>query len=272
MALILPLTGLTTTEDNMAAPKKSLGQHWLFDSKSLGAMCDAADIQPNDTVLEIGPGLGPLTTELVARAKQVVAVEFDPDLARDLPGRVTAPNLQVIHSDIMHFDLSQLPAGYKVVANVPYYITSAIVRTLTESPTPPLSATLLVQKEVAQRIAATPGDMSILAVTAQFYAEPMLGPIVTADKFDPPPKVHSQIITLRMRQRPLFNTDPKQFFRVVKAGFGEKRKTLRNSLSGGLHLEKAETETLLQKAHIDSGARAEQLSLDDWNRLVKIIG
>ncbi len=251
------------------APKKSLGQHWLFDSKSLGAVCDAADVQPSDTVLEIGPGLGPLTVELTGRAKQVVAVEFDERLARELPARVPAQNLQVVHADFMHFDLSQLPAGYKVVANVPYYITSAIVRALTESPTPPVTATILVQKEVAQRIAATPSDMSILAVTAQFYAEPVLGHVVTADKFDPPPKVDSQIITLHVRPKPLFpDISPKEFFRVVKAGFSEKRKTLRNSLSGGLQLEKSQVEVLLKKAKVDPGARAEALSLNDWSRLV----
>ncbi len=252
-----------------SAPKKSLGQHWLFDSKSLGAVCDAADVQPGDTVLEIGPGLGPLTVELTGRAKQVLAVEFDEQLARELPARVLAQNLQVVHADFMHFDLSQLPPDYKVVANVPYYITSAIVRTLTESPTPPVTATILVQKEVAQRIAATPGDMSILAVSAQFYAEPVLGPIVTADKFDPPPKVDSQIITLHMRLQPLFpDISPKEFFRVVKAGFSEKRKTLRNSLSGGLQLDKSHVEALLKQAKVDPGARAEALKLDDWHRLV----
>ena len=252
----------------MTTPKKSLGQHWLFDSKSLGAVCDAADIKPTDTVLEIGPGLGPLTVELTQRAKQVVAVEFDEQLARELPARVPAANLQVIHADFMQFDLGQLPRGYKVVANVPYYITSAIVRTLCESATPPASATLLVQKEVAQRIAAAPGDMSILAVSAQFYAEPHLGPLVTADKFDPPPKVDSQIITLVLRSQPLFtDITPKTFFKVVKAGFGEKRKTIRNSLSGGLQLEKPQVETLLKKARINPGARAEALSLDDWHRL-----
>lgn len=249
--------------------KKALGQHWLFDSKSLGAVCDAAQIEPNDIVLEIGPGLGHLTTELTQRAKRVVAVEFDEQLARELPNRVNASNLQVVHQDIMRFDVSQLPKGYKVVANVPYYITSAIVRLLTESPTPPASITLLVQKEVAQRIAAQPGDMSVLAVTAQIYAEPHLGAIVTADKFDPPPKVDSQIITLIMRPTPLFaGATPKTFFKVVKAGFGEKRKTLRNSLSGGLQLPKDETEQLLQRAHLAPGARAEQLSLADWQRLV----
>jgi 16S rRNA (adenine1518-N6/adenine1519-N6)-dimethyltransferase len=253
--------------------KKSLGQHWLFDSKSLGAICDAANILPTDTVLEIGPGLGPLTVELTQRAKKVIALELDEHLARELPSRVPAANLQVIHGDIMHFNLGQLPMGYKVVANVPYYITSAIVRLLTESPTPPSSMTLLVQKEVAQRIAADPGNMSILALSAQFYAQPELGLLVSADKFDPPPKVDSQIITLRMRMHPLFtDVTPKAFFKVVKAGFSEKRKTLRNSLSGGLHLSKEETEALLKKAGVDPHARAEQLGLEAWHRLVKAAG
>ncbi|MGH7196717.1 MAG: 16S rRNA (adenine(1518)-N(6)/adenine(1519)-N(6))-dimethyltransferase RsmA [Candidatus Saccharimonadales bacterium] len=250
-------------------PKKSLGQHWLFDSKSLGAICDAADLQPDDVVLEIGPGLGPLTVELTQRVKQVVAVEFDEQLARQLPARVPAANLQVIHADILKFDLSQLPAGYKVVANVPYYLTSNLVRTLMESPTPPKAVVLLVQKEVAERLAAEPGDMSILAVSAQFYGHVLLGPLVTRDKFDPPPKVDSQVVILQHRGEPMFtDIDPKQFFRVVKAGFGEKRKTLRNSLSGGLQLGKTDAEDLLNKAKIDPGKRAEALSLDDWHRLV----
>lgn len=263
-------TGWRRIVGDMSAPKKSLGQHWLFDSKSLGAICDAATIEPTDTVLEIGPGLGPLTIELTQRAKKVIAVEFDEQLARELPSRVPAFNLQVVHSDIMHFDLSQLPKGYKVVANVPYYITSAIVRLLTESSTPPVSITLLVQKEVARRIAADPGAMSILAISAQFYAQPELGLLVSADKFDPPPKVDSQIITLRMRPQPVFtDVSAKIFFKVVKAGFGEKRKTLRNSLAGGLHLEKQAAEALLKKAGVDPNARAEQLGLDAWHRLAK---
>jgi len=256
----------------MPTPKKSLGQHWLFDTDSLHAICEAADIQPEDTVLEIGPGLGPLTIELTQRAKQVIAVEFDEQLARELPSRVPAANLTVVHDDFMRFDLSQLPKGYKVVANVPYYITSKIVRTLLESPTPPKSATLLVQKEVAERIAADPGDMSILAVSAQFYSDPELGRVVPAAMFNPAPKVDSQIITLHVHDAPLFNdVAPKDFFAVVRAGFGEKRKTLRNSLSGGLRIEKSESEVLLQKADISPGARAEELSLEDWHRLAKLM-
>lgn len=248
--------------------KKSLGQHWLFDSKSLGAICDAAELAPHDTVLEIGPGLGPLTVELTARAKEVIAVELDEKLARELPARIPAPNLRVVHGDALHFDLSQLPHGYKVVANVPYYITSLIIRFLLESPTPPTRSVLLVQKEVAQRLAAKPGDMSILAISAQLYADVQLGPLVTADKFDPPPKVDSQVVVFARRPKPLFdNLDTKMFFRVVKAGFGEKRKTLRNSLSGGLGAPKDSIETLLAQAGINPTDRAEALSLAQWHAL-----
>ncbi len=253
----------------MPTPKKSLGQHWLFDSKSLGAICDAAGIEPSDTVLEIGPGLGPLTVELTARAKQVIAIELDERLARELPARIPAANLSVVHADFLHYDLSQLPTDYKVVANVPYYVTSLIIRALLESKTPPSRAVLLVQKEVAQRLAAKPGDMSILAISAQFYAEVSLGMVVTADKFDPPPKVDSQVVIFDLRTKPLFaDIEPKQFFRIVKAGFSEKRKTLRNSLSGGLGITKDQSEIILKDAGIDPGVRAETLSLEQWHNLV----
>lgn len=252
----------------MIAPKKSLGQHWLFDSKSLGAICDAAELTGDETVLEIGPGLGPLTTELTQRAKKVLAVEFDEQLARELPGRVPAKNLQVVHQDILRFDLTKLPKNYKVVANVPYYITSNLIRFLLESPNPPSLAVILVQKEVAQRICAKPGDMSILAVSAQLYCKTELGLIVTADKFDPPPKVDSQVVILRRHEAPLLKSlDFKKFFKIVKAGFGEKRKTLRNSLSGGLRLDKSEVETALKQADLAENTRAQQLSLEEWHKL-----
>lgn len=256
----------------MPTPKKSLGQHWLFDSKSLGSICDSADITPEDTVLEIGPGLGPLTIELTQRAKQVIAVELDEQLARELPARVPAHNLKVENQDILQYDLTKLPKGYKVVANVPYYITSGLVRYLLESANPPSLTVMLVQKEVAERICAEPGQMSILAVSAQLYAEANLGILVTADKFDPPPKVDSQVVILQARKKPLFkDLDVKKFFRVVRAGFGEKRKTLRNSLSGGLQLEKSEVEALLEKCKIDKDARAQQLSIEDWYKITKLV-
>jgi 16S rRNA (adenine1518-N6/adenine1519-N6)-dimethyltransferase len=254
----------------VAAPKKSLGQHWLRDRDTLAYIADCADISPEDTVLEIGPGLGTLTSELLRRAKKVVAVEFDEELARKLPGQFPGKNLEVIQSDILAFDLSQLPAGYKVVANVPYYITSKIVQLLMTAENKPSTAVLLVQKEVAERLAAAPGDMSILAVSAQMFAEVELGDVVPAGLFTPPPKVDSAVIILRTRPVPLVGSqDEKQLFRLVKAGFSAKRKKLRSSLSGGLAISKDHTEEYLSKAGIGLDKRAEDLSIDQWLSLLR---
>ncbi|MCA9335244.1 ribosomal RNA small subunit methyltransferase A, partial [Candidatus Saccharibacteria bacterium] len=213
----------------MTGPKKSLGQHWLTDRDVLAGIADSAEIGPDDTVLEIGPGLGTLTSELLRRAKTVIAVEFDPDLARKLPAQFPGKNLEVINQDILTFDLNQLPEGYKVVANVPYYITSKIVQLLMTAANKPATTVLLVQKEVAERIAAESGDMSILAISAQVYAEASLGDIVPASFFTPPPKVDSQVVVLSMRPTPLVWPDQeKLFFQIVKAGFSAKRKKLRS--------------------------------------------
>jgi 16S rRNA (adenine1518-N6/adenine1519-N6)-dimethyltransferase len=155
-----------------------------------------------------------------------------------------------------------------VVANVPYYITSKIVQMLSEAANPPSVAVLLVQKEVAERLAAKAGDMSILAISAQLYHDVELGPPVPAKYFIPPPKVDSQVVVMRRREQPLFeNLDTKEFFRVVKAGFSAKRKKLRSSISGGLAISKPEAEQLLTAAGIDPNSRAEALALDDWYRL-----
>lgn len=248
--------------------KKSLGQHWLTDEDSLDAMCEAVGIQAEDTVLEIGPGLGPLTKKLVARAKQVVAVEFDEALARDLPGRVPADNLTVIQQDILSFDFTSLPPNYKVVANIPYYLTSNLLREMCTSPNPFARAALLIQKEVAERVCAKPGDMSLLSVAVQLYCEVSLGQVVPAYLFTPPPKVDSQILKLTFRDRPLFpDIDERLFFRLVKAGFGQRRKTLLNSLSAGLHLSKENTATLLGHTAIAPNVRPQELRLEDWHRL-----
>ncbi|HEX6258168.1 MAG TPA: 16S rRNA (adenine(1518)-N(6)/adenine(1519)-N(6))-dimethyltransferase RsmA [Candidatus Saccharimonadales bacterium] len=255
---------------NDPQPNKNLGQHWLHDAATLHHICDAADITPNDTVLEIGPGLGTLTQVLVGRAKKVIAVEFDPDLAKQLPKRVTAKNLEVVQSDILKFNLSGLPPGYKVVANVPYYITSKIVQLLLTAQNRPSRTVLLVQKEVAERLAAGPGDMSILAVSAQLFAEAKLGNVVPAKLFTPPPKVDSQVVILKTRTQELFtDIDEKLFFKVVKAGFSAKRKKLRSSLAGGLGVSKDEAETLLNRAEVNPDDRAEALSLEDWTALAR---
>ncbi|MGF7228635.1 MAG: 16S rRNA (adenine(1518)-N(6)/adenine(1519)-N(6))-dimethyltransferase RsmA [Candidatus Saccharibacteria bacterium] len=250
---------------NEPATKKSLGQHWLNDETSLDAIVAAADVQPQDTVLEIGPGPGTLTRKLVERASQVVAVEFDDDLARDLPGRVPAQNLTVTNQDILRFDLTTLPVGYKVVANIPYYLTSNLLRVLCESSNPFAKASLLIQKEVAERVCAAPGAMSMLSVSVQFYCEVRLGMLVPAELFTPPPKVDSQVLELTFRAQPLFaDVDPKAFFRVVKAGFAQRRKTLLNSLSSGLHLERDQVTKLLESAGVKPGDRAQTLTLQNW--------
>jgi 16S rRNA (adenine1518-N6/adenine1519-N6)-dimethyltransferase len=250
-------------------PDKSLGQHWLHDRLVLEHIADCADITPADTVLEIGPGLGTLTSELLRRADNVVAVEFDPNLAKKLPGQFPGKNLTVKNDDILQFDLTALPQAYKVVANVPYYITSKIVQKLMTAENKPSIAVLLVQKEVAERIAASPGDMSILAISAQVYAEASLGDVVPAELFIPPPKVDSQVVILKTRQAPLVVPgEEKAFFRIVKAGFSAKRKKLRSSLSGGLGISKTDVEILLEKSGISPDSRAEDLSIADWQRLL----
>ncbi len=249
----------------MAGPKKSLGQHWLKDRDVLMSIADEAGITAKDTVLEIGPGLGTLTSELLRRAKKVVAVELDQDLARKLPGQFPGTSLEVVNQDILTFDLRDLPENYVVVANVPYYITSKIIQLLTTATNKPRTIVLLIQKEVAERLAAEPGDMSILAVSAQIYAKVRLGEVVPAELFTPPPKVDSQVVILEMRDTPLVEpTREKTFFRIVKAGFVAKRKKLRSSLSSGLHIAKPEVEALLQSKGISADDRAEDLSIQNW--------
>lgn len=251
-------------------PKKELGQHWLHDRGILAAIAGEAELTADDTVLEIGPGLGTLTSELLRHAGDVVAVEYDTDLARKLPGQFPGKNLRVIHDDILRYDLSQLPAGYVVVANVPYYITSKIVEKLVTAQNKPRTAVLLVQKEVAQRIAAGKGEMSLLALSAQIYAECHLGVMVPREYFTPPPKVDSQVVVLTMRSVPLVDPgDEKAFWRVAKAGFSAKRKKLRSSIAAGLAISKPAAEELLRHASIDPDARAEDLSINDWLRLAK---
>ena len=252
------------------APNKALGQHWLHDVDTLEAIVNAASIEPTDTVLEIGPGLGTLTDELLQVAKEVIAVEYDHVLAQNLTKKYkNTANVTITEHDILTFDLTKLPKNYIIVANIPYYLTSKLVRILCESANPPKRAVLLVQKEVARRIAAKAGDMSILSVSAQVYNNVSLGVNVKADMFTPPPKVDSQVVILERRSQPLVELAIMSlFFRVVKAGFSERRKKLRSSLSGGLILPKDKVDELLAKSNINPNARAQELSIEDWLNLV----
>jgi 16S rRNA (adenine1518-N6/adenine1519-N6)-dimethyltransferase len=251
--------------------KKSLGQHWLKDEAALESICQAAELAPGDTVLEAGPGWGALTRHLIKRAGKVVAVELDEKLAVNLLKEVTDDNLEVVQGDILKFDLSSLPTDYKVVANIPYYLTSNLIRTLSEAPNPPSKMVLLVQKEVAQRIAAQPGQMSLLSASAQLYYEPKLGITVPAELFEPPPKVDSQVIILGRREKPLFESlDVKTYLRLVKAGFAGRRKKLRSSLAAGLGRDQIAADQLLKQAGINGDLRAQELSLQDWHKLYSV--
>jgi 16S rRNA (adenine1518-N6/adenine1519-N6)-dimethyltransferase len=253
-------------------PNKNLGQHWLKDEATLEVICEAAELGAGDTVLEVGPGLGDLTRQLLKRAGKVISVEVDKELAVRLRQEIRDPKLEVITGDILKFDFSELPVGYKVVANIPYYLTSNLMRLLSESENAPRTAVLLVQREVAERIAAKPGQMSLLSVSAQLYFEPKLGPIVSAKLFEPPPKVDSQLLILKRRQKPLFEgLDTKLYFRLVKAGFSGRRKKLRGSLAAGLAVEKVRADEILEKAEISGDLRAQNLSLQDWHKLYNAI-
>lgn len=248
------------------APRKGLGQHFLVDKESLEAIISAAEVGPEDTVLEIGPGLGVMTVPLTERAGTVVAVEADRVLG-ELLQRDRPANLTVETEDILSYDLRKLPERYKVVANIPYYLTSKIFRLLLEAQNPPEVMSLLIQKEVAERIIAKPGNMNILALSVQYYAEAELVRVVERHKFWPAPKVDSAVIKVARRPEPLFEADVSRLFRLIKAGFGEKRKMLKNALGGGLNLTPDAAEELLLQADIGATARAQELDMGAWERL-----
>lgn len=249
---------------------KSLGQHWLTDLNMLRTIVEEAEVAPGDVVVEIGPGTGTLTQALLDHDAKITAVEFDKNLAEKLATQFG--EVEVVQKDILSFDFTKVSHPFKVVANIPYYLTSKLIRVLSESANPPEIAVLLVQKEVARRVCARPGDMSLLSVSAQYYWEASLGLEVQAKFFTPPPKVDSQTVILKRRKAPLFGEiDEKQFFRTVKAGFSNRRKTLLNSLAAGLHLTKDDTRKLLEKAEVNPTARPQEISLEQWHELYKNI-
>lgn len=250
-------------------PKHGLGQNFLVDDASLDLVVAAAKLTSEDTVLEVGPGLGFLTAKLCNLAKQVTAVETDEQLAEIL-GQDPPANLTIVTGDIMDFNLSTLPPGYKVVANIPYYLTSKLLRALLESPHPPQVLSILVQKEVAERITAMPGQLSILALSVQYYAHAKIVGVVERHKFWPQPKVDSAVLAITRRPKPAFAADPVKLFRLIKAGFGERRKQLRNSLAGGLNMSTQAVEALLAGSEIDATKRAQELDLIDWQRLYRV--
>jgi 16S rRNA (adenine1518-N6/adenine1519-N6)-dimethyltransferase len=258
-----------------AQPKKSLGQHWLHDESVLDDIRSSAGIVDGDTVLEIGPGLGTLTARLLDIGAEVTALEFDHDLANSLRENTTKlvnntsnmDHLSVLEGDIRGFNFTTLSSPYKLCANIPYYLTSHLLRQLCDTNNKPEKVALLIQKEVAERVAAEDGKMSIISCFVHFYYDCFEGSVVPARLFTPAPKVDSQVLIMHRRNTRLFNIDEKKFFRIIKAGFAGKRKNLRNTLSSGLGLEKDTIVMMLERAVIDPQRRAETLSLYEWKNI-----
>jgi len=273
--------------------KKGLGQNFLADPVHLDRIVAAAELTRDDVVIEVGPGVGTLTARLATQAGRVVAVELDssllPALRETLAGH---DNVAIVQGDILQLDPaalamrlptpntgassdslpindSPLPVNhYKVVANLPYYITSAAIRHLLTAAPPPALLALTVQREVAQRIVASPPQMSLLAVSVQYFADPEIVARIPAGAFYPPPKVDSAILRLRLRPQPAVNAPSEEtFFRVVRAGFSQPRKQLHNSLKSGLALPAEAVQALLAAAGIAPERRAETLTLEEWGRL-----
>lgn len=256
-------------------PDKGLGQNFLVDPSALEQVVSAADTGPDDTILEIGPGLGGLTRYLASACARVVAVELDNALFPPLQEVLAPfPNVQLHHGDILKLDPADLmpPGPYQVVANIPYYITSPILRHLLESSHSPTRIVLTVQLEVAQRICAQPGDLSLLALSVQVYGQPRIAARIPAGAFYPPPKVDSAVVRVDLYPEPRIpRASLDRFFQLTKAGFSQKRKTLRNSLSSGMGWPKERGEALLAAAGIDPMRRAETLTIEEWGRLVRVV-
>lgn len=246
---------------------KALGQHWLKNREILDEIADLANtgLDRDTLCVEIGPGLGTLTSSLLRRFSQVVAVEYDEKLAENLPKSFPGKNLQVVHGDILQTDLAELVKAkpYVAVGNIPYYITSPIVRMLIAATPLPERIVLLMQKEVAERIAAEPGEHSLLSLFVQNQAEVELGPVVKAEEFTPPPKVDSQVIILTPLKEAQISATA---LKLASRGFSNPRKKLSANLADAEH-SKADWENFLQQRSINPAARAQDLDLWDWQEL-----
>jgi len=260
--------------------RKGLGQHFLVDEEVLSAILTAAQLAPSDMVIEVGPGLGVLTGELAKRAGRVAAVELDEKLAEILKQTLSSfKNITIINDDVLNVSPAALlreaevesSAGYKVVANLPYYITSPVLRRFLEAEVQPQLMVVMVQKEVAEEIAAKPGEMSLLSIGVQLYGEPEIVDYVPARCFYPAPEVDSALLkVVPYAQPPVEIADREGFFSLVRAGFSAARKQLPNSLAQGLAVSKAEALSLLERAGIEPKRRAETLSLEEWARLWRV--
>jgi 16S rRNA (adenine1518-N6/adenine1519-N6)-dimethyltransferase len=282
---VTPLDAHALLKQYDLRPSKGLGQNFLVNQSALANIVTAAELTPDDTVLEIGAGLGTLTERLAQAAGHVIAVEIDERMMGVLRDTLSGfDNVTLIQGDILLLDPADLvkavasqPANqttthYKVVANLPYYITSAVLRHLLEARTRPRRMVVTVQREVAERIVAQPGDMSVLSVSVQFYGRPRVLFRIKPGSFYPAPGVESAVVRVDTHDTPPVDVeDTDAFFRVVKAGFAQRRKQLRNTLAGGLRLPSDEVASKLQQAGIDPRRRAQALSLEEWARVTRAL-
>ena len=262
-------------------PRKGLGQHFLIDGEVLQLIASAAELSSGDIIMEIGPGLGILTRELARQAGRVVAIELDNKLAAILKQVLASfDNVIIINEDILRIEPAALlkeqkaidsPFNYKVVANLPYYITSPVLRHFLEASVKPQVMVVMVQKEVAEAIVAEPGRMSLLSISVQFYGKPRIISYVPAHCFYPAPEVDSAILRVEVYPQPAVAVDEGSFFELVRAGFSVPRKQICNSLAQGLGSPKAEVLSLLGKADIVPQRRAETLTLGEWAQLWQIL-
>lgn len=255
-------------------PSPQRGQHFLIDRKTLQTITTAAELEETDVVLEIGAGVGTLTSELAAVCRLVLAIELDRRLIPALHFVLKQhDNVKIYQEDILRADIGTLLSAveprddYKLVANIPYAITGQILRLFLSSPLQPRMMVLLVQKEVGERIVATPGNMSVLSVSVQVYGRPEIVSIVPRDHFFPAPAVDSAIVKIERYDHARFEGDEKAFFRLVKIGFAARRKTLLNNLAAGYHMRKEDVGALLKRAGIGAEQRAQELDINQWHRL-----
>lgn len=252
-------------------PEKRFGQNFLVDRNSVEGIIGASRLAKNETILEIGPGLGVLTQELAKKAGRVVAVEKDQKMVEILKETMgNLPNVEIIKDDALKIAPQQIPGQFKIVGNLPFYITAPVIRKFLETDgLKPQSMTLVVQKEVGERICSAPPKMSILANSIQFYANAELISYVPKTSFWPQPDVSAAIIRITPLEKPRLIKNKDVFFKIMKAGFSQPRKQLINNLSGGLKIDKKKTEEWLKKNNIEPRRRAETLSIDDWLHLTR---
>lgn len=267
---------LTTTKDLLKQykikPDKFKSQNFLINNEVYNDIVAAADINLNDTVLEIGPGLGFLTTRLLQKAKKVIAVEVDDDLFKVLQQAVGGyKNFELIKKNVLGFDETKIFSGYKLVSNLPYHLTGKILKKFLTSQNKPQSMTVLVQKEVAERICSNVGQHSLLSLSVQYYGQPQIVRLVSKKDFMPVPKVDSALLKITNINPVTDIALAKKFWQVVKIGFSSKRKTLAHNLSASLKVDKKSVKDKIEEVGLKDKVRAQELSIDDWERLVETL-